>query len=163
MAGFLDNYESAADRISKFWSDHPMGRIHTEIKLINEQEIVIQASIFTDREDIRPVAIDFAQETRNSTQINKQFFVENCATSAIARSLATFNYQAKKDGKAIRPSREEMSKAIPSVQRNWASEATVLAGKKDVDGLRKLYTEAKAAKAPEDLLKSIEGMAKSLG
>lgn len=161
MAGFLDGYEPVADRIQKFWKDHPTGRIHTEIKLINEQEIVIQASIYTDREDVRPASVDFAQETRGSSNINKTSFVENCATSAIGRALATLGYAPKEANK--RPSREEMSKAIPAAQRNWASEATVLAGKKDVEGLRKLFLEARHAKAPEDLLKSIEGMAKSLG
>lgn len=161
MAGFLDGYEPVADRIQKFWKDHPNGRIHTEIKLINEQEIVIQASIYTDRDDPRPAAIDFAQETRGSSQINRQSFVENCATSAIGRSLATLGY-APKDA-AKRPSREEMAKIAPATKRNWATEATVLAGKQDVEGLRKLYAEAKAAKAPQELLDSIESMAKSLG
>ena len=70
--GFMDNYEPVADRVAKFWEKYPNGRIHTEIKLINETEIVIQASAFTDREDARPAAIDFAQETRNSSAINKQ-------------------------------------------------------------------------------------------
>lgn len=161
--GFMDNYEPVADRIAKFWEKYPNGRLHTEIVLINEQEIVIKASAFTDREDTRAASIDFAQETRNSSAMHKTSFLEICATSALGRCLATLNFQPKVDGKANRPSREEMSKAIPATQRNWASEATVLAGKKDVDGLRKLYSEAKNAKAPEDLLKSIEGMAKSLG
>jgi hypothetical protein len=161
---FLDNYEPVADRIGKFWEKYPTGRIHTEIVLINEQEIVIKASIFTDREDSRATAIDFAQETRGSSNINKQSFVENCATSAIGRALATLNFQPKRDGKAVRPSREEMTKTVPSKQsaRNWASEATVLAGLKDVEGLRKLHTEAKSQGASEEMLKSITDLGKSL-
>ena len=75
--GFMDNYEPVADRIAKFWEKHPNGRIHTEIKLINETEIVIMASVYTDREDMRAAAIDFAQETRNSSPINKTSFIEN--------------------------------------------------------------------------------------
>ena len=78
--GFMDNYEPVADRIAKFWAKHSNGRIHTEVVLINETEIVIKASIYTDREDARPAAIDFAQETRNSSAINKQNFIENCST-----------------------------------------------------------------------------------
>jgi hypothetical protein len=161
---FLDNYEPVADRIGKFWEKYPTGRIHTEIVLINEQEIVIKASIFTDRDDSRATAIDFAQETRGSSNINKQSFVENCATSAIGRALATLNFQPKRDGKAVRPSREEMTKSVPSKQsaRNWASEATVLAGLKDVEGLRKLHTDAKAQGASEEMLKSITDLGKSL-
>jgi len=108
--GFMDNYEPVSDRIGKFWDKHPNGRIHTEIKLINETEIVIMASVFTDREDMRAAAIDFAQETRGSSAINKTSFVENCATSAIGRALATLGFQTKKDGKTVRPSMEEMRK-----------------------------------------------------
>jgi hypothetical protein len=161
---FLDNYEPVADRIAKFWDKYPTGRLHTEIVLINETEIVIKASAFTDREDPRPAAIDFAQETRGSSNINKQSFIENCSTSALGRVLATLNFQPKRDGKAIRPSREEMQAVTPSKQtaRNWASEATVLVGTQDVEGLRKLHAEAKAGGATAEMLKSIADLGKSL-
>jgi hypothetical protein len=161
---FLDNYEPVADRIAKFWEKYPEGRLHTEIVLINETEIVIKASAYTNREDARPAAIDFAQETRGSSNINKQSFIENCSTSALGRVLATLNFQPKRDGKALRPSREEMQKVAPRKEtaRNWASEATVLAGLKDVEGLRKLHAEAKAGGASEEMLKSITDLGKSL-
>lgn len=165
--GFMDNYEPVADRIAKFWAKHPQGRIHTEIKLINETEIVIQASIFTDRDDPRPASIDFAQETRNSSAINRQNFIENCATSAIGRSLATLGFQPKRDGKAVRPSQEEMikvsSEAIDGVVKDLESRASVLALSKDVEGLRALYSEAKNAGAPKKTLDSITELAKALG
>lgn len=157
---FLDNYEPVADRIAKFWEKYPEGRLHTEIVLINEQEIVIKASAFTNREDTRPAAIDFAQETRGSSSINKNNFIENCSTSALGRVLATLNFQPKREGKALRPSREEMTKSV--AVRSFASEATVLAGMKDVEGLRKLHAEAKASGANKDLLESIENLGKSL-
>ena len=157
---FLDNYEPVADRIAKFWEKYPEGRLHTEIVLINEQEIVIKASAYTNREDTRPAAIDFAQETRGSSSINKNNFIENCSTSALGRVLATLNFQPKREGKAVRPSREEMTKSVAA--RNFASEATVLAGMKDVEGLRKLHAEAKASGANKDLLESIENLGKSL-
>ncbi len=159
---FLDNYEPVADRIAKFWEKYPEGRIHTEIVLINEQEIVIKASIYRDKDDARAVAVDFAQETRGSSNINKQSFVENCATSAIGRALATLNFQPKKDGKAVRPSREEM-KAVTPAGRNWLAEATALTIKQDLEGLRALYADAKKAKVSADVLSQIEASAKSLG
>lgn len=157
--GFLDNYQPVEERIRQFWAKYPNGRIHTEIVLINETEIVIKASIFTDREDTRAAAIDFAQETRGSSNINKQSFVENGATSAIGRGLATLGFAPK----GVRPSREEMQKAAPkTVDRNWGSEASTLALSKDLDGLRDLYAQAKSAKAPEDILESIQNLAKAL-
>ena len=165
--GFMDNYVTAADRIDQFWAKYPNGRIHTEIKLINETEIVIMASVFTDREDTRPAAIDFAQETRGSSAINKTSFVENCSTSAIARSLSALGFQSKKDGKSVRPSREEMvkvsSEAIDGVVKDLEGRASVLALSSDVEGLRALYSEAKNAGAPKRLLDQITEMAKALG
>jgi hypothetical protein len=162
---FLDNYEPVADRISKFWDKYPQGRLHTEIVLINETEIVIKASAFTDREDTRPAAIDFAQETRNSSQINRQSFIENCSTSALGRVLATLNFQPKRDGKAVRPSREEMkavSKTAVDQTKDFLSRATVHALGKNLELLRDVYKEAKDAGVAEEDLKKIEVLANSL-
>ena len=157
----MNEYEPVADRIAAFWDKYPNGRLHTEIVLINETEIVIKASAFTDRDDPRPAAIDYAQESRTSGQLVK-FAVENCSTSSLGRVLATLNFQPKKDGKAVRPSREEMKKVEPKTERNWATEATVLAGQGNVPGLRALYKEAQAANVGDELLVSIKDMATSL-
>ena len=157
----LNEYEPVADRIAAFWNKYPNGRLHTEIVLINETEIVIKASAFTDRDDPRPAAIDYAQESRTSGQLVK-FAVENCSTSSLGRVLATLNFQPKKDGKAVRPSREEMKKVAPKAERNFATEATVLAGQGNVPGLRALYKEAQSANVGDELLQSIKDMAKSL-
>jgi hypothetical protein len=161
---FLDSYEPVADRIAAFWAENPKGRIHTDIVLINADEVVIKASVYTDRDDPRPAAIDFARESRTSGQLVK-FAVENCSTSAIGRALATLNFQVKsKSGKAIRPSREEMTRTVSEApkQKNWAQEATVLAGTKNIPGLRALYKEAQAAEAGDEILQSIKDLAKSL-
>jgi hypothetical protein len=162
----MNEYEPVADRIAAFWDKYPNGRLHTEIVLINETEIVIKASAFTDRDDPRPAAIDYAQESRTSGQLVK-FAVENCSTSSLGRVLATLNFQPKRENKAgelraVRPSREEMKKVAPKTERNWATEATVLAGQGNVPGLRALYKEAQAAKVGDELLQSIKDMAKSL-
>ncbi len=162
---FLDNYEPVADRISKFWAMYPLGRLHTEIVLINETEIVIKASAYTDREDPRPAAIDFAQETRGSSNINKQSFIENCSTSALGRVLATLNFQPKKDGKAVRPSREEMkavSRASIAQTKDYLSLATVEALAGNLEALRGIYKDAQGAGLDADDLKKIADLASSL-
>jgi NADH dehydrogenase/NADH:ubiquinone oxidoreductase subunit G len=162
---FLDNYEPVADRISKFWAMYPQGRLHTEIVLINETEIVIKASAYTDRDDPRPAAIDFAQETRGSSNINKQSFIENCSTSALGRVLATLNFQPKKDGKAVRPSREEMkavSKASVAQTKDYLSLATVEALAGNLEALRAIYKDAQGAGVDADDLKKIADLASSL-
>lgn len=158
---FLDNYEPVEERIRKFWAKHPEGRIHTEIVLINEQEIVIKASIFRDKEDPRPASIDFAQETRGSSNINRQSFVENCATSAIGRGLASLGFAPK----GARPSKEEMRKSVKlsdTVARNWDVEAKALHSSGDFVGLQKVYKEAVTGKASKETLDLITRLGKEL-
>lgn len=158
---FMDNYEPVAERIAKFWEKYD-GRIHTEIVLINETEVVIKASIYTNKDDTRPASIDFAQETRNSSSINKTSFIENCATSAIGRALATLNFQPKKDGKVIRPSREEMKKTVTKPVTDFSTRLAFLTAQKDLDGLRELYKEAQTLGANADTLAEIKKAADSL-
>ena len=106
MAQFnLNEYDTVASRIAKFWKDYPQGRIHTEIVSISDTGGIFKASIYTDREDERPVTIDYAEEVKGSNPVNRTSWVENGLTSAIGRALADLNYATKN-----RPSREEMEK-----------------------------------------------------
>jgi hypothetical protein len=159
MAFIPADYEPVDSRIHRFWAEHPEGRIHTEIVLINETEIVIKASVYADRDDTRPVSIDFAQETRNSTPVNKLSFVENCATSAIGRALATYAYSPK--GK--RPSKEEMEKVQRGEMRNdrdWELELDVLTAEKNLVGLRALRKDAVKSLQPMELITKIDAAGK---
>lgn len=161
MAFIPADYEPVEARIHKFWAEHPDGRIHTEIVLINETEIVIKASVYADRDDPRPVAIDFAQETRNSSPVNKLSFVENCATSAIGRALATYAYSPK--GK--RPSREEMEKVQRGTMHNmrdWELELMGLIAAKDIDGLRALRKDAVRSLQPKEFIAKIDDAGKQI-
>jgi len=155
--GFLDNYEPVADRITKFWKQFPNGRIHTEIKLINETEVIVMASVYTDREDIRPASIDYAHETRGSSNINRASFLENCSTSAIGRSLHTLGFSASKN----RPSREEMLK-ITAEHRNFLVEAQQAHENKDIETLRTIYAAAVKAVVDNDTLTAILAYAEEL-
>lgn len=162
MAFLPNDYEPVDSRIHKFWESFPNGRIHTEIVLINETEIVIKASVFTDRDDARAAAIDFAQETRNSSPVNKHSFVENCATSAIGRSLSTLGFSAK--GK--RPSREEMQKVERTgkltVVRDWDLELVALAEQNDLDGLRELRKDAVRSLQSKEFIAKLDAAGKAL-
>lgn len=155
MAFLPADYEPVDSRIHRFWLEHPEGRIHTEIVLINETEIVIKASVYADRDDPRPVSIDFAQETRNSTPVNKLSFVENCATSAIGRALATYAYSPK--GK--RPSKEEMEKVQRGTVHNirdWEKELDELVKANNLEGLRALRKDAVRSLQPNELITAID-------
>ena len=165
MAYFdLSQYETVDSRIHRFWETYPAGRIHTEIVLINEKEVVIKASIFDNREDPRPVSIDFAQESVSAKGVNATSWVENCATSAIGRALATFSFSAK----GSRPSREEMSNAAgkPAVviprksEPHLTADATNLGAYTAFDGLPRLYAQAERSKASKATLEAIEDISK---
>jgi len=155
--GFLDNYEPVADRITKFWKAYPNGRIHTEIKLINETEVIVMASVFTDREDIRPAAIDYAHETRGSSNINRASFLENCSTSAIGRGLATLGFSTSKN----RASREEMLK-VTAEHRNFLIEAQEAHSNKDIETLRTIYAAAVKSAVDNETLAAIKADAEEL-
>lgn len=150
----LDDYEPVEVRITAFWLKYPNGRIHTEIVSLDEKQIIMKASVWTDREDERPVTIDFAQETIGASMITKNSWLEVCATSAIGRALADLDFAKK--GK--RPSREEMRKAVDPVNaRDWLAEATAQAG--DKDKLRALWQEARKANAGKETLQAIQAIA----
>ena len=109
MAHFnLDNYETVEDRLVKFWKDHPDGRISTMMEDITADKsmVVFRCDVYFHADDHKPKASGYAEETRNSSPVNKTSFVENCETSAIGRALANCGYAAK----GSRPSREEMEK-----------------------------------------------------
>ena len=112
-------YETVEDRLKIFWKDNLEGRIETEILHITPdgQCVTIQASVFKQAEDARPVTTGIAQETKGQGGFaNADAWMENCETSAIGRALANWKYQGSNKK---RPSAEEMSKvgnSKPKVQ-----------------------------------------------
>ena len=152
MAHFLDDYEPVEKRISDFWAKYPNGRILTSIVQLDESLIIMRADIFTDRDDMRPVTADFAQEKRGGSGMTANSWLEICATSAIGRALADLDFAKK--GK--RPSREEMVKAKGHEQSETANPAKekldfIQAATKatDLETLRKLYQQALAVKSDQ--------------
>jgi hypothetical protein len=126
----LADYETVAERLERFWTDYPTGRVHTE--LVNGshagESVIMSASVYKDKADLYPDATGYAQETPGEGMVNKTSWVENCETSAIGRALANMGY-ASKGGN--RPSREEISKAAapstpPSARRRKKLRASQL-------------------------------------
>jgi hypothetical protein len=115
------------------------------------------ASVFTDREDVRPASIDYAHETRGSSNINRASFLENCSTSAIGRGLATLGFSASKN----RASREEMMK-VTAEHRNYLIEAQEAHENKDIETLRTIYASAVKSQVDNETLKAIKDFAEEL-
>jgi hypothetical protein len=122
MAFNLADYEPVADRLERFWTDHPDGRIVTELLTRSESEVLMRAEVWIGE---RLVATGHAHESVTQRGVNSTSAVENCETSCVGRALANANYAPK--GAAARPSREEMTK----VQR-----ATLPASRERIDGCR---------------------------
>lgn len=102
-----DEYTTVAERIDRFWAKYPGGRISTELVHFEPGQCVIKAEVFADKDDVMPMASDYAEERLDTSPVNKTSMIENCATSAIGRALADLGgeFTGKK-----RASREEMEK-----------------------------------------------------
>lgn len=136
----LDDYEPVADRLAKFWADHPRGQVITDMteerhsidKTVDGVTIEVEGALFAwlckaavYDEKGRLMATGFARQEYLTeppkTQSGKPNTfapeytspVEVAETSAIGRALANAGYAAK------RPSREEMS----TQKRNEPQEA----------------------------------------
>ena len=166
MARFnLADYETVEERIKRFYSDWPDGRILTENETIpeyrSEKIWVVRALVFLTGEDVErncPKASGLAYEVDSAHGPQQSSALEVCETSAIGRALANAGYSGNK-----RASREEMEKVQRfeerKVARDWLAEAESL---KDVDKLRLLWAEASKAGAAPDILEKVKAHATAL-
>jgi hypothetical protein len=81
-------YVTVNERLKYFRNKFTGYSLTTEITHINENGVIIRASIKND-EGIE-VASGYAHEKQNSSFINKTSFIENCETSAWGRCLGNF-------------------------------------------------------------------------
>jgi hypothetical protein len=90
---------------------------------------------------------------------NKTSALENAETSSIGRALANANYSGDR-----RSSREEMEKVARAnaPKRDWLAEAEALALVYNLDGLRKLYSEAVASRAVPEIVEKIKAYGNDL-
>lgn len=108
MAFDLSNYEDVNARITRFRSEFPMGRIVTEIVHIDFEQgrVLVKAMVYrTDNVNEAPAATDYAFEFRQTHGVNRDFWVENCVTSAVGRAIGALTPSF------ARPTRQDMEKA----------------------------------------------------
>ena len=108
----LEDYETVEERLTKFWKDHPDGRINTTLLEANPTRFIVRAEIFRTEVDAHPWSTGIAEETVQGRGVNATSALENCETSAIGRALANAGYATK--GK--RASREEMTKVAKGAE-----------------------------------------------
>jgi hypothetical protein len=111
----LSDYEDVDTRIHKFYEEYPDGAITTE-QVLNDEEkgiVVFKAIAYRTYADNQPSATGYARGARKDRGVDRDFWFENCETSAIGRCLANLGLSAK--GK--RASSLEMAK-VNDVQNN---------------------------------------------
>lgn len=168
MAAFNPaDYETVAERIKRFYADYPEGRIITKNQTTKQDRLastwVVKASIFIPNwqftDELKYLdqyvlkATGLAFEVDGQGMANKTSALENAETSAIGRALANAGYSGDK-----RASREEMEKVVRAnaPKRDWLAEADALALVYNLDGLRKLYSEAVASRATQQVIEKIK-------
>jgi len=186
MAQFnLNDYETVEDRLKRLHELHPDARVITHnLTTPADRQVstwVVKAEIWLPITDFPFVrkdlpAIEFRdlriedlfllKATGMAFEIdgvngmaNKTSALENCETSAIGRALANMNLSGNK-----RASREEMEKVARAeskpVARDWSKLIDAL---QNVEQARKLYQDARASKAPDDVLEAIKSKVATFG
>jgi hypothetical protein len=155
MAYFdLSAYQTVQERIDLFWQLHPNGRFNLEIVSMTSEQVVIKSEVWTDIAEEKPRAVDFAEERFGSSPVNKSSYLENCATSSLGRCISQLGGPLSPKGK--KASAEEMDKVNRVNNRDWLAEADALALVYNLDGLRKLYSEAVANRALPEIVEKIK-------
>ena len=131
----IEDYEPVASRLARFWEKHPEGRVITKLITFEGDRVIVQADIYVDREDDRPIATDFAEELRGSNNVNKTSHIENACTSAIGRALSDADFASSTDW-TKRPSREEMQKVSRMSGDTHITEPSNLASEKQLNMIR---------------------------
>jgi len=165
MAAFNPaDYETVEQRLFRAYGDHPEMRVITEnLTSAQDRQVstwVVKAEIwFMDESGPFLKATGHAFEIDGVGMANKTSALENAETSAIGRALANAGYSGNK-----RASREEMEKVARAntPSRDWMAEADALALVYNLDGLRKLYSEAVAGRALPEIVEKIKGYGNEL-
>lgn len=106
----LEEYTTVRERIIEFWKRYENGRIETEILEWSDKRFIVAARLYRDAKDDKPFSTGLAHEVITDRGVNKDFALENGATSAIGIACANANIGIDKH----KPSREEMSKVVAS-------------------------------------------------
>lgn len=93
----LNDYEDVDSRIHKFYEEYPDGAIRTELVSNDETHgiVVFKAIAYRTYIDANESAIGYARGSRKDRGVDKDFWFENCETSAIGRCLANLGLSAK--------------------------------------------------------------------
>lgn len=137
----IEDYVPVHARVAAFYKKFPEGRIVTDIVIIDEEKVVMKATIYRDERDII-AAQDFALEKFGSSFINVNSALENCSTSAVGRALAMLGFEIKKSIASY----EEVANAKLNQENKEAKDIDVKNNKKVVTTANKNLLLSAASK-----------------
>ncbi len=112
----LENYEDVDTRIHNFYEAYPMGSITTQLITHDEEKglVVFMAEAFRVTDD--PLAArGYARGVRKDRGVDRDFWFENCETSAIGRCLANLGLSARgKRASSLEMAKVNDAKASPA-------------------------------------------------
>ena len=106
MAFDLSDYTTVQERSNIFWERYPNGAVRTQIVSESDTRVIVVCELFRDNADEKPFATGEAKEVISDRGVNRDFALENCATSARGVAFKVANIGTEKNG----PSREEMAR-----------------------------------------------------
>jgi hypothetical protein len=106
MAFNLEDYTTVQERSNIFWERWPNGAVRTRIVSESDTRVIVVCELFRDNSDEKPFATGEAKEVISDRGVNRDFALENCATSARGVAFKVANIGTEKNG----PSREEMAR-----------------------------------------------------
>lgn len=161
MAGFMDNYQTVQERIDIFWRLFPNGRFSSDIVAISEKEVIIKASVWTDREQVAPTTVDYAHEPVLIDGKMAGMHVELGVTSALGRAISQLGGELSPDKR--KASQTEMEKASRIEAKRLLALADEAYKAEELSALRDLYKMATDAKIDQAVIKHILDLGQQLG
>lgn len=149
MAFNSAEYETVAERLSRFKKDNENFRMESEVvahtALEESTRWVVKVSLWRDANEERCTSTGFAEERDGGQGANRAAALENCESSALGRALANAGYAGSK-----RVTREEMAKtiAVDDIERAIPSASK--------DELRELWKRASDAGVLPQVQKKIK-------
>jgi len=95
----LQGYETVAERVRRFYADHPQGSIRTEsvdfVEVGGREYVLVRAFAFRDPEDCLPGVGHALDPAPGLNRFTQYAFLETAETSAWGRALASLGYSGQ--------------------------------------------------------------------
>lgn len=95
----VENYITVTERVDKFYTKYPEGRILTAMVEHNDEKgfVVFRAEVYRNADDALPAATGHAYEIRGGSGANQGYHVENCESSAVGRALSNLGFPSQRN------------------------------------------------------------------